>query len=51
MAVRKAWMAGTSPGMTNVATRQSFFSGVLLFKTLVLENVEAGIDQLTLQEE
>ena len=51
MAVRKARMPGTSPGMTNVATRQSFFSGVLLFKTLVLENVEAGIDQLTLQEE
>src|SRR5436305_13488903 len=44
----KTWMPGTSPGMTNVGAFKK--SGVLLFKPL-LDEVEARIDQFTLQEE
>jgi hypothetical protein len=32
--------------MTLIATRQRLASGVLLFKALVLEDVQARIDQL-----
>src|SRR3974390_1432925 len=46
----KTWMAGRRPAQTQLEARDFKRSGVLFLKALVLDDVEARIDQLAAQQ-